>query len=125
MNAQARGALLLAALAAACGGEAPRDQETGTITPESFEEARARLPASAMAQLDSGNAAYRAEDFQAAATHYRTAAREAPDAPAAWFGIYMAERALGNTAAADSAMRRAQSLAGDAGLVHPDTVVEP
>lgn len=125
MNAQARAALLIAAMAGACGGEAPQDQETGTITPESFEEARARMPAAAMAQLDSGNAAYRAEDFQAAATHYRMATQAAPDAPAAWFGVYMAERALGNTAAADDAMRKAQALAGDAALVHPDTGAQP
>lgn len=125
MNERTRGALLLTAMTVACGGEAPQDQETGSITPESFEEARARLPALARAQLDSGNAAYRAEDFQAASAHYRMAAREAPDAPAAWFGIYMAERALGNAPAADSAMRRAQALTGAAALVHPDTVEEP
>ncbi len=37
---------------------------------------------------------------------------------AAWFGAYMAERALGNEAAANEALERAQQLAPGASLIH-------
>jgi hypothetical protein len=36
---------------------------------------------------------------------------------AGWFGIYMAEHARGNIAAADSAMQRARMLSPEASLI--------
>ena len=55
------------------------------------------------AALDSGNAAYRAGQYEKALDSYRTAAKGAPDNAAPYFGIYMAAGKLGNKALADSA----------------------
>lgn len=120
MNTRAASSLVLLWSIAGCGPEPREDQQTGEITEEDFIEARRRLPEPALAQLDSGNAAFREKDYPEALRHYRGAAELAPEAPAPWFGIYMAERAVGNFTAADSAMDRAESLAADATLVHPE-----
>lgn len=78
---------------------------------------RRDLPRAVTVHLDSGNTAYRAGDYQEARRHFRAAAGEDTAAAAAWFGVYMAERALGNELAADSALRRAGDL-GDASEAH-------
>lgn len=88
--------LLVAGLAVGCGknGSGAPKQPLGTphaVTP------------AAQAQLDSGNAAFRAGDIQAARQHYRATTQIAPDLAAGWFGVYMSETRLGNKAAADSA----------------------
>lgn len=98
-------AALLAGTTAGCGEEAPAP------------EGRAEWPLGVVAAVDSGNAAYRAGDYQEARRHFRAAARAAPEVGTAWFGVYMAERALGNEAAADSALRRVGDL-GDAARLH-------
>ena len=111
-----------AAALSACG---PRgeDQETGSISREDIEEARRELDPAVAAALDSGNAAYRARDYEAAREHYAKATRAGEDVAATWFGLYMAELALGNAEAADAAMARAQELAPGASLIHQtDTV---
>lgn len=110
--------VLLAAAAACGGGAAPDDQPTGSIDSAAWREART-LPPAVQAQLDSGNAAFRDDDFERARRHYRAAAAAGPDQAAAWFGLYMAEARLGNTAAADSALRRARELSPGASLIHP------
>lgn len=97
--------LTAAFLALGCAGE------------EAAPQARAGWPAEAAAAVDSGNAAYRAGDYEAARRHFRAAARVAPGVGTAWFGVYMAERALGNDAAADSALRRVGDL-GEAARIH-------
>lgn len=112
---------LALALALAALGCRPDDQETGSVTPEAVREARSELPAQVLAHLDSGNARYEDHDYQAALEHYRAVVDGAPDAAAGWFGIYMAQLALGNTAAADSAMERARDLAPGASLIRPTT----
>jgi hypothetical protein len=71
----------------------------------------AELPLAVHAHLDSAAAAYRVGDFLAARTHYLTAVDSAPGLAASWFGLFLAERALGNAAAADSAIRRARRIA--------------
>lgn len=113
--------LLVLALAAtaftAC--RRPEDQTTGSINPAEVRQARSSLPDGAVAQLDSGNASYRAKNYDAALAHYQKVVDIAPDAAAGWFGIYMAQRELGNAAAADSAMARARTLAPGASLIHP------
>ncbi len=73
----------------------------------------------AKAQLDSGNTAYRARDYSRALTHYRTAAARQPSLAAAWMGISMAQTALGNAAAADSAMKKVEQLAPGTTSAHP------
>lgn len=108
--------LVLLAILAACK---PEDQRTGSVEKEAVREARTTLPGAMVAQLDSGNAAYRAKDYRRAVQHYRAAARIDGERAAPWFGIYMAERAAGNAAAADSALKRAQKIAPGATLIHP------
>lgn len=70
------------------------------------------LPRAVTVHLDSGNAAYRAGDYRTARRQYRAAVGADSAAAAAWFGVYMAERALDNELAADSALRRAGDLGG-------------
>jgi tetratricopeptide (TPR) repeat protein len=111
--------VLVLALVLTAVGCRPDDQETGSVTPEDVREARDMLPEDVLAHLDSGNARYQDHDYQAALEHYRAVVDGAPDAPAGWFGIYMAQLALGNTAAADSAMARARELAPGASLIRP------
>lgn len=76
------------------------------------------LPPSVTVPLDSGNVAYRAGDYEEARRHFRAAVEADTTAAAGWFGVYMAERALGNERAADSALRRAGGLDGASGM-HP------
>lgn len=103
---------------AGCRGDVPPDQTTGSIDSAAWEQART-MPADVRAALDSGNAAFRADDFDAARTHYQRAIALRPEESAPWFGLAMAERQLGNIAAADSAMARVRALAPGASLVHP------
>jgi tetratricopeptide (TPR) repeat protein len=116
----------LAVLALACTvlAACPRgprdDQRTGTMTAEDVEQARRDLAPEVRTQLDSGNAAFSAHEFQEARRHYQAAAALDEEAAAAWFGIYMAEMALGNTEAADEAIRRAHEAAPEASLLETD-----
>jgi tetratricopeptide (TPR) repeat protein len=114
-----RGALaacLLAGLAlAGCRAD---DQRTDSIDPTSSGE-RAELPEEAVAAIDAGNEAYRTGSYEPALRHYLEAVELAPDHATGWFGVYMAHHALGNLAAADSALQRVQSLAPGASLVRP------
>ena len=118
MKPRMRSAVVLLALAG-CRGDVPPDQTTGSVDSAAWEQART-LPADVRAALDSGNAAFRADDFESARAHYRRAVVLRPEESAAWFGLSMAERQLGNLAAADSAMQRVQALAPGASLVHPE-----
>jgi tetratricopeptide (TPR) repeat protein len=119
--------IILAAAVTACGGQARDDQLTGDMTAESIQQARATWSAELSALIDSGNAAYSAQDYEAASSLYRRAAALEPDVTATWFGIYMAEHARGNIAAADSAMARAQQLSPEASIIHgtPDDTSRP
>lgn len=107
--------LLAATLVVGCR---PDDQRTETLNVQG-ENTRAGLPAEVTAQLDSGSAAYRAEDYETALAHYQRAADLAPDAPPGWFGVYMTQQRLGNEEAAEEAFERAQELAPGASLIHP------
>jgi Flp pilus assembly protein TadD len=105
---------------AGCRSDAgpPDDQATGSIDSTAWQKARA-LPAGVAAALDSGNVAFRAGDFEEARAQYLQATELGPEVSAAWFGLSMSERQLGNAAAADSAMLRVQQLAPGASLLHP------
>lgn len=112
---------LFAALAlTAC--DRPEDQETGSMSREDVRSARDDLDPAVRTALDSGNAAYRARDYEEALRHFQDAAEADEDVAAAWFGIYMAQLALGHVEEANDAMARAQSLAPGASLIHPDSV---
>lgn len=105
----------LGVLAAACD---PGDQRTGTIDLEG-PSTRAQLPEEMVAQLDSGSAAFREEDFEAARMHYERATEMQPDQPSGWFGLYMAHRAMGDMDAAEEALSEVRALVPGASIVHP------
>ncbi len=116
-------ALLLAA-AAACEPEAAPPPEAA---PEQDvgPPAQEALPPEVTAQLDSGTAAFRADDYAGALAHYTKATELAPDLAAAWFGVAMAQEALGNPQAAQEALAKTQALEPGTDLAHPtspDTV---
>jgi Flp pilus assembly protein TadD len=102
------------------GCSPPDDQQTDSLSSEEVRQARENLDPAVLEALDQGNAAYRERDYAGALEHFQEAARLDDDVAAAWFGIYMAQLALGNGAAADSAMARAQDLAPGASLIHPE-----
>lgn len=100
------------------GCERPADQETGSVTRDQIQNAREDLSPATLEALDAANEAYRTGNYEQALEHYQQANAEG-DVAAAWFGIYMAHLALGNPAAADSAMERAKALEPGASLIHP------
>jgi tetratricopeptide (TPR) repeat protein len=102
---------------AACDGR--DDGEQMRLGDDAMEQARSGWPAALGARIDSGNAAYRAGDYDAAAAVYRRAAEQHPDVAATWFGLNMAEAARGNHEAADSARMRAEALTPGLGGGHP------
>lgn len=114
---RARALIAFALLLSACR---PDEQKTESIGREEFREAR-ELPAQVRAQIDSGNAAIRAKRFTEARRHFNQATQADAKSKAAWFGLYLAERALGNIDAANAALARAQKLAPGATLIRPDT----
>jgi tetratricopeptide (TPR) repeat protein len=113
------GLLLAVAALAACR---PSDQTTDTIDVQAGVRARETYPPEVVAQLDSGNAAFKAHNFEEALRHYQTAAEAGPDISATWFGVYMAQHALGNIPAADSALARSRNEVPGASLLRPGGV---
>ena len=109
---------LLALLAApACRPEATGDE---SVDPEHILEDRESVPEEVTAHLDSGSVAFRNDELEEALTHYERAAELAPDYGAAWFGVYMVERARGNVDAANEALGRAQDAMPGATLLDPE-----
>jgi len=105
-------------LAAGCGGNGGGSgQASGEASGGSSMPARDSLPAAVRAQLDSGNAAYRAGDYQEARRHYRETVKAIPDLASGWFGIYMTAQATGDSALADSAKARMGEM-GQAASAH-------
>lgn len=111
----------IVALALGLAACPPDDQRTDTLDPTS---AGQRLAEEARAQLDSGNAAFRAEDFERAIEHFERVAELAPDDATGWFGLFMAYEAMGDKAAADSVLAVARSKAPGASLIR-DTLETP
>jgi Flp pilus assembly protein TadD len=109
------GLWMLGCFAVLLTGCLPDDQRTDSIDPAA--SGRAELSAETLAQIDSGNAAYRRGDFAAAVEAFGAVTAAAPDDPTGWFGLYMAHQSLGNAAAADSAITTARSLAPGASLI--------
>lgn len=74
-------------------------------------------------ELDSGNLRYSAGDHAAALDHYRAAASADGSNAAAWFGIYMASLALGDTSGAAEALLQVERIVPDAAWrEHPHDV---
>lgn len=104
--------------AAACGSsEAAGRQSLGGTEGDSADlvarAAESKLPLSATAALDAGNAAYRAKQLDQAIAHYREATVIAPGHVAPWYGVFMAANEMKNTVLADSAMTRVKALSSD------------
>jgi tetratricopeptide (TPR) repeat protein len=97
----------------------PEDQRTDSLDPQEALQERASLDPAVVKHLDSGSVLFRAEDLEGALEQYRRATELDPDAAAAWFGVYMAEHALGNMGAATEALQRAQRQVPGATLLHP------
>lgn len=107
-------------LTAAC---APGTDDAGREPTDSVpvaQPAEESLPPELVAQLDSGSTAFRSDDFQGALVHYTRATEVAPRSAAAWFGVYMAQAALGNEAEAARALAEAQALDPSAVGAHPE-----
>lgn len=96
----------------------PDDQRTETLDAEQGMMAREDMPAAAVAQLDSGSAAFRANDFEAALRHYTRVTEIEPNIAAGWFGVYMAADALGDDELAREALEKARSAVPGATLLH-------
>jgi tetratricopeptide (TPR) repeat protein len=109
--------VMLTLAVAGCGR--PQDQETGSLDPVAARQKLEEMPAELRAQLDSGSAAFRAQDMDAALEHYTAATRIDEGVAAAWFGVYMVQKAKGNTQEALAALERVQQLAPGATLVQP------
>jgi Tfp pilus assembly protein PilF len=115
----AKGALLLVLTLAVAGCGRPQDQETGSLDPVRAQRRVEDLPVALRAQLDSGDAAFRAKDMDAALRHFEAATDIDQGVAAAWFGVYMAQKAKGNAEEALAALERVQQLAPGATLVQP------
>ena len=95
----------------------PDDQRADTLDLDEAAQKRESMPSAAVAQLDSGSQAYRADDFESALHHYTEATELAPDVAASWFGVYMAQHALGNVEESAAALERARRVAPGATLI--------
>jgi len=101
------------------GCESQGDQRTETLDPFRAQSIRSAMPVELAAALDSGSAAFRADDFEAAAEHYERAVMFDSASAPAWFGVYMAARALGRDAEAEEALQMTRELAPGATILHP------
>lgn len=109
----------LAVLAvAACGEQEGQRVELGEDEQAAEDQSRANWPYELEVQVDSANLEYMNEQYQASADRYRAMTEEYPEIGTLWFGLYMAENALGNEEAAQEALARAEELAPGLGQMH-------
>lgn len=107
------------ALAVVAGCDRPDDQRTETLDPVEARQERESFPPELVARIDSGNAAFEAEDYDAALRHYRAATEIDDQVAAGWFGVFMVHNARGEQEEADQALARARELAPGASIIHP------
>jgi hypothetical protein len=60
------------------------------------------------------------DSFDVAREHFLAVTELEPELAVGWFGLYMAERGLGDLEAAEAALARVRDIAAGASLVHPD-----
>jgi hypothetical protein len=121
-------------IAAACSGKEAPKQPLGTAAPgainvDTSAGARANnphvvLPPAAKAALDSGNARFKAKDYEGALAKYLAAANLAPANAAPFYGIYMAAEKLGRKSLADSAMKAFNARASDGAAMFNDSLMK-
>jgi len=80
--------------------------------------ARDEIPHEIAALIDAGNAAFTSGDYETAREHYLGAASRDSTVAAAWYGVAMTERALGNDEAADAALGRLGEIGATAAPHH-------
>ncbi len=80
--------------------------------------ARDEIPHEIAVLIDAGNAAFSSGDYETAREHYLEAASRDSTVAAAWYGIAMTERALGNDEAADAALGRLGEMGATAAPHH-------
>jgi tetratricopeptide (TPR) repeat protein len=115
-------ALLAGLLAVGCGTESSAERTTlgydsGALAGE--------LPSELQGHLDAGNEAYRSGEFEVALAHYREAVALDPELAAGWYGVVMAEGAIGNPSGADAARAEVHRLAPELPLEHPVAIAPP
>ena len=109
----------LAVLAvAACGEQESQRVELGEDQESQAQQGRANWPEELEVQVDSANLEYMNEEYQASADRYRAMTERYPEIGTLWFGLYMAENALGNQDAAQAALVKAEELAPGLGSMH-------
>jgi tetratricopeptide (TPR) repeat protein len=109
---------------AACGGEEGDRVELGEQQQEARANARESWSPELTARVDSANAAYAAGDYETAREIYTAITEEDPELGVAWFGLSMAERALGNEEAAQAALAEAEARNPGLGRMH-DAATDP
>jgi hypothetical protein len=117
-------ALVTAMLLIGCGGDQGDRVPLGgpgSVEPMQVED----LPPQIQAQLDSGNAAFRARDYDGALSHFTQVSELAPGLAAGWYGIGMTHSAMGNQEEANAAMMQAHRLAPEIPLDHPTGQAPP
>ena len=102
------GIVVVAVALAACGGE--ESPEPIRFSGPEVDQARNSWAPELVALVDSGNAAYRTGHYDEARRLFTRGTTNHPHNGAVWFGLYMAEHALGNVEAADSALAKAENL---------------
>ncbi len=115
-------AVLVVLTLTACTEDEGQRVELGDDTAAT--EGRAAWSPELTARVDSANAAYAAEDYETAAEIYGALTEEYADNGTVWFGLYMAENALGNTDAAAAALERAEAINPGLGQMHQDAQTE-
>jgi tetratricopeptide (TPR) repeat protein len=107
---------------AGCGEEPGERVELGEQPQAAGEQqrpnGRASWPAELAAAVDSGNAAYADERYQESAEIFGRLTGEYPDIGVVYFGLYMAENALGNEEAAQAALAEAEARSPGLGRMH-------
>lgn len=83
------------------------------------------LPEAIQERLNLANTAYRERNYETALRHFTRITEEAPGLAAGWYGVGMTYAAMGDQAAADSAMMQVHRLAPEMPLQHPGAGAPP
>lgn len=112
------GAVVLT-LAVGVGCRPTSQQEEAPAEQSESPSVRDRMDPEVLAQLDSGTQAFREKDYDGALSHYEKVTELDGHNAAGWYGVYMARKALGDSAAAEDALRRSRALAPEVPQAHP------